>query len=94
MIWGKVRDNRTNWVLWFAWRPVRLIDGRWAWWHLIERRKKFSLTRAGYVYKLLPYDTNSRESEYRRAVGSAPGFLGKEKPEDVIRRARGEDKNG
>jgi hypothetical protein len=23
---------------WFAWRPVRLVDGRWVWWHGLARQ--------------------------------------------------------
>ena len=32
----------------------------------------------------------TKPKEYRQAVGAAPGFLGGEKPEDVIRMAREE----
>ncbi len=35
MIWGKKWDVRKNpfkyWQLWFAWYPVPLSGGRWAW---------------------------------------------------------------
>ncbi len=31
---------------------------------------------------------SEKAKDYRQAVGAAPGFLGDEKPEDVIRRAR------
>jgi hypothetical protein len=25
------------WKPWFAWRPVKTVDGEWVWWELIER---------------------------------------------------------
>lgn len=28
-----------SWETWFAWRPVRLSDGAWAWWRQIQRRQ-------------------------------------------------------
>ena len=36
------------------------------------------------------YPLTIRRQDYRQAVGAAPGFLGDEKPEAVIRRARGD----
>ena len=41
MIWGKSPDDRKileNWHNWFAWRPVRMEDGRWAWLQFIYRQ--------------------------------------------------------
>ena len=40
MIWGgKKTDgrNREAFAPWYAWRPVHLIDRRWAWLEMIER---------------------------------------------------------
>ncbi len=32
MIWGLTDAERTSkWNDWFAWHPVKLDDGRWAW---------------------------------------------------------------
>lgn len=39
--------------------------------------------------KIIVADKQDRKS-YRQVVGTAAGFLGDEKPEDVIRRARGD----
>lgn len=30
-----VPGYKISWVPWFAWRPVRLMDGRWAWWQRV-----------------------------------------------------------
>ncbi len=49
MIWGRTKEEqwmiREKWkqnhekeTLWFAWRPVRLKDGRWVWWQTVRRR--------------------------------------------------------
>lgn len=46
MIWGRTdaakydtiaRARAEHWHSWFAWRPVRLLDGRWAWLQTLER---------------------------------------------------------
>lgn len=31
-------DPITDWMPWFAWRPVRTWEGEWVWWKWIERR--------------------------------------------------------
>lgn len=28
-----------QWRDWFAWRPIRLLDGRWAWLKTVRRRR-------------------------------------------------------
>ncbi len=42
MIYGKTSEQAHNdavtWQLWFAWRPVRLIDGRRVWLETIQRK--------------------------------------------------------
>ena len=42
MIFGRPAKTRwghlSQWHLWFAWRPVRLADGRFAWLEWIDRR--------------------------------------------------------
>lgn len=44
MIWGETTEayvkREYSWRPWFAWRPVRLIDGRRAWRCMVERRHK------------------------------------------------------
>ena len=43
MIWGK-KTNEKLWMYrrhrWFAWRPVRLEDGRWIWLEVVIREKE------------------------------------------------------
>lgn len=41
------------WHRWFAWHPVPLIDGGWAWLRVVERRHRYWV-----------YDT---DTEYRRS---------------------------
>lgn len=36
----KHRDG-TRWTRWFAWRPVKLTSGWWAWMEVVETRKEF-----------------------------------------------------
>jgi hypothetical protein len=31
---------------WFAWRPVRLVTGRWAWWRWVRATRAFGTWRA------------------------------------------------
>ena len=42
MICGRPANEKwerlSQWHLWFAWRPVRLDDGRWAWLEWLDRR--------------------------------------------------------
>lgn len=37
MIWGTKYNERAveEHPTWFAWRPVHLVDGRWAWWQRV-----------------------------------------------------------
>lgn len=39
MIWGKTDKEKSERIIrckqWFAWRPVKLEDGRWCWWEKI-----------------------------------------------------------
>lgn len=40
MIWGRTKAERDSYRKghrWFAWRPVRLEDGRWAWMNTVWR---------------------------------------------------------
>lgn len=48
MIWGQTRAQRLldqqrehPWVKWFAWRPVQLLCGRWAWLQTLEKQRHF-----------------------------------------------------
>lgn len=47
MIWGKTKTEKLKqklWVYklhaWFAWRPVKLDNGRWIWLQWIWQQKK------------------------------------------------------
>lgn len=33
------REARRHWCPWFAWRPVRLVTGEWAWLETVHRTK-------------------------------------------------------
>ena len=33
--------ERAKWRTWFAWFPVELSDGRWAWWQNVEVREVY-----------------------------------------------------
>lgn len=35
MIWGRKKSD-TQAYIWFAWYPVELEDGRWAWFHHVR----------------------------------------------------------
>jgi len=40
MIWGTKNKIKKPWRItwfWFAWRPVKLLDGRWVWWQKVEK---------------------------------------------------------
>ncbi|MBI4158252.1 MAG: hypothetical protein HY505_01350 [Candidatus Yanofskybacteria bacterium] len=37
MTWGKKEDK--VWHLWFAWRPVRVINGKIVWLKYVERKE-------------------------------------------------------
>jgi hypothetical protein len=48
MIWGKTfdeeqaeREAKKDWRPWFAWRPVQLETGRYAWLCTVSRCKKW-----------------------------------------------------
>ena len=38
MIWGSTYKQLFACRTWFAWRPVRLVDGRWAWMCTLQRK--------------------------------------------------------
>ena len=38
MIWGKTYQEAKDWHRWWAWCPVRLECGRYAWFTTVERR--------------------------------------------------------
>jgi len=55
MIWGKTnverqRLEREKNAHWFAWFPVELKDGRWAWLEYLEREPFSSWGGSGYYY--------------------------------------------
>lgn len=39
MIWGVKHTDRDTGYKWFAWHPVHLTDGRWAWLHQIKKKR-------------------------------------------------------
>lgn len=48
MIWGRTKQQAhdrlralNQWQPWFAWHPVQLDDGRWAWLRTVERRGQY-----------------------------------------------------
>ena len=47
MIFGQTNEQFRRWRPWYAWRPVRLQDGRMAWLARVERRP------ASYVWPIL-----------------------------------------
>lgn len=66
MIWGRTDEEARYvsklWRRWFAWRPVRLLDGRMAWLQVVQWRDRdlmpFELTAA-------PFGPLPRLWEYR-----------------------------
>lgn len=55
MIWGKTnkekeqqRQNRDS--NWFAWRPVKLVSGRWCWLERLHRVFWANWSGCGYDY--------------------------------------------
>ena len=58
MIWGKThtqkkKDKESKFPEgknWFAWHPVRLDDGRWAWREWLWRKRWSSWNDTGYTY--------------------------------------------
>ncbi len=50
LIWGTSEDR--DWCKWFAWYPVHLEDGRWAWAGTVERRRLRSWH--DWSYRLCP----------------------------------------
>lgn len=38
MRWGKTYEEQFGWHWWFAWKPVRMGDGRWGWLEGVSRR--------------------------------------------------------
>ena len=38
MIFGKTHEEFMAWQAFYAWRPVHLPDGKWAWLERVERR--------------------------------------------------------
>jgi hypothetical protein len=39
MQWGV---DKTTWHRWYAWRPVRLMNGKWVWLEYVERTSYFN----------------------------------------------------
>ena len=57
MKWGKTNkqvDKDREPRVWFAWHPVHLVDGRWAWLEHVEREYAANAggwKSAGWIYK-------------------------------------------
>ena len=59
MIFGTKTRDRAVWHRWFAWRPVKLMDGRIVWLEEVERREQelgFDITD---TYYRLPWASHS-----------------------------------
>lgn len=52
MIYGVTKSVRNEWRPWFAWWPVRLVDGRIAWLHHIEILNARHLAKRSYRVKV------------------------------------------
>ena len=53
MIIGVRNEVRNEWRPWFAWYPVRLKDGRWAWLHNIELLNARHLASRSYRVRVV-----------------------------------------
>lgn len=55
MIWGKLLKEKVERVYscgkWFAWYPIRLKDGRWAWWEYVWRHISESYYSTQYHFE-------------------------------------------
>ena len=58
MIWGKTTNQKwaerqkAN-LRWFAWFPVRLSGGTWAWWVRLRRRPRLNWGTSWYDYSII-----------------------------------------
>lgn len=47
-------NNVDRWMFesedWFAWRPVRTVDGKWQWWTWVFRRRRLGWLSSGWEY--------------------------------------------
>jgi len=58
MIWGKSKTKKLAWrklkaSRWFAWYPVHLEDGRWAWLEFVRYEYWQEDFDSGYSYYLI-----------------------------------------
>lgn len=59
MVWGKTdiqkrKERGRKDASWFAWYPVKIVDGRWFWWGRIKREYWVSRGgNSGYDYELI-----------------------------------------
>ena len=52
MIWGKSDDDKKaleNWHVWFAWRPVHMVNEKWVWLQFIYRQVDYG-SKGTYRY--------------------------------------------
>lgn len=66
--------------IWFAWRPVRLVDGRWAWLRRVERFRDGVGSWGFYFYRYFPLGahglTVDKLREAQKMLDGAPTFRG------------------
>ncbi len=48
------KEREKRWHLWFAWYPVRLADGRWAWLETLERKLEAGMNGEQWLYIVPP----------------------------------------
>lgn len=66
MIWGW---DRRGWTPWYAWRPVRLMDGRYAWLETVEVASYYLHDVSPWAY----FHLGLRGSWVARPVASGEG---------------------
>ncbi len=54
----KARKKKAD-ANWFAWHPVHLEDGRWAWLQRLTRERWYGYMESGYSYELKGADDES-----------------------------------
>jgi hypothetical protein len=52
MIWGRSDAELRKWHRWYAWHPVTLDDGRWAWLCWVERAADYGGYGVSWNYRL------------------------------------------
>ncbi len=55
MIWGMRYNEKRNYI-WFAWYPIKLINGQWIWLEKVKAQKLYRGFRQFYRIKELEND--------------------------------------